>query len=235
MYIATDFEPNFKSSNYQGYGYNSKLLAKTPLCVRHNGPKREESSLMNGVANKSISAAQINAWLTAIAVNSDRKSFKHLFEYFAPRLKSFLMGQGTDSQLAEEVVQETMVKVWRKSHQFDAAKASASTWIFTIARNMRVDLLRKDNRPEPDFNDPAFVPDPEPQVTEIIERNQESEKLNKLISTLPIEQREVLNLAYFHDMAHAEIADKLNIPLGTVKSRIRLALKRIRETLGDIR
>jgi RNA polymerase sigma-70 factor (ECF subfamily) len=235
MYIAINFDQNFKYNSYQGHKYISKLMAKISICVRQNGPKREELSLMSGDVNKSISAAQTNAWITAVAANSDRKSFKCLFDYFAPRLKSFLMGQGTDSQLAEEVVQETMVKVWRKSHQFDAAKASASTWIFTIARNMRVDLLRKDNRPEPDFNDPAFVPDPEPQVTELIARNQESEELNKLISTLPIEQREVLNLAYFHDMAHAEIANKLNIPLGTVKSRIRLALKRIRVTLGDTR
>ena len=197
--------------------------------------KKDELSLMSTLANEPISTVKINSWLNAIATNSDRESFKCLFDYFAPRLKSFLIGQGTDIQLAEEVVQETMVKVWRKSHQFDVAKASASTWIFTIARNMRVDLLRKNNRPEPDHNDPAFIPDPEPQVTEIIARNQEALELNKLILSLPSEQREVLNLAYFQDMAHAEIAGKLNIPLGTVKSRIRLALKRIRVTLGDSR
>jgi RNA polymerase sigma-70 factor (ECF subfamily) len=235
MYNAIEFDPKFIFFNHQGQRSVFKHLDKLLPPVRHDDLKKDELSLMSKCMNEPISSMQINSWLDAIATNSDRGSFKCLFDYFAPRLKSFLIGQGTDTQLAEEVVQETMVKVWRKSHQFDVAKASASTWIFTIARNMRVDLLRKCNRPEPDFNDPAFLPDPEPQVTEIIARNQEAEELNKLIFSLPIEQREVLNLAYFQDMAHAEIADKLNIPLGTVKSRIRLALKRIRVTLGDSR
>jgi RNA polymerase sigma-70 factor (ECF subfamily) len=190
---------------------------------------------MNEGKNNTISSSDINAWLSSIAENADKEAFKCLFDYIAPRLKSFVMGQGTDLQLAEEVVQETMVKVWRKSHQFDVTKASASTWIFTIARNMRIDLLRKANRPEPDYNDPVFIPDQVPQVPEIMDRNQEAEELNKLISTLPIEQREVLNLAYFEDMTHSEITGQLNIPLGTVKSRIRLALKRIRATVGDSR
>ena len=148
--------------------------------MRHDDHKKKELSLMSGIVNKSISTTQINTWLNSIASSSDMESFKRLFDYFAPRLKSFLMGQGTDSQLAEEVVQETMVKVWRKSYQFDVTKASASTWIFTIARNMRVDILRKDNRPEPDYNDPVFIPDPEPQVTETIALKQESEELKKL-------------------------------------------------------
>lgn len=212
-----------------------KRLAQMPFCLHLVGIQKDELALMIRDKNKPISSSDVNSWLNAIAKKADMESFRHLFDYFAPRLKSFVMSQGTDPQLAEEVVQETMVKVWRKAHQFDLAKASASTWIFTIARNMRVDLLRKINRPVPDYNDPAFIHDPEPLAPEIMARNQDAEELNRLISTLPIEQQEVLNLAYFEHMAHAGIADQLNIPLGTVKSRIRLALKRIRVTLGDIR
>jgi RNA polymerase sigma-70 factor (ECF subfamily) len=98
---------------------------------------------------------RMNGLLPKVAENQDREAFQAIFEYFAPRLKAFVRRQGTDAQMAEEVVQETMINVWRKAGQFDPAKASASTWIYTIARNSRIDHLRKAYRPEPDMNDPA--------------------------------------------------------------------------------
>ena len=232
---AINFYPTFNLFQYRRQWSFSKLLAKSYLRLLRARVQKDNLGLMSGVQEESINSSHVNAWLGSISKTADKEAFKYLYDYFAPRLKSFLIGQGTDPQLSEEVVQETMVKVWQKSYQFDEAKASASTWIFTIARNTRVDLLRKINRPEPDFNDPAFSPDPEPLATEVIARNQDVEKLNNMLFNLPIEQREVLNLAYFEDKAHAEIASQLNLPLGTVKSRIRLALKRIRDTLGDIK
>lgn len=165
--------------------------------------------------------------------NQDQAAFRAVFDYFAPRLKAFLMGQGTSPQMAEEVVQETMVKIWRKADQYDPARAAASTWIFTIARNMRIDHLRKSNRPEPDMNDPSFVPDPEPLATETISLAQDSAQLHAAIAELSEDQRAVLKLAYFEEKAHPEIAEALGIPLGTVKSRVRLALKNIRSKIGD--
>ena len=171
--------------------------------------------------------------LTAVAVQRDRAAFKVLFEFYAPRLKAFVQRQGTSPDMAEEVVQETMVKVWRKAAQFDASRASASTWIFTIARNLRVDLLRKANRPAPDMNDPALVPEPEPRAHELISRDQESARLKVAVAELPQEQQEVLRLAFFEEKAHGAVAEELGIPLGTVKSRIRLAFKRIRAELGE--
>jgi len=163
----------------------------------------------------------------------DQDAFRAVFDYFAPRLKAFLMGQGTSPQMAEEVVQETMVKIWRKADQYEPARAAASTWIFTIARNMRIDHLRKSNRPEPDMDDPAFVPDPEPLATETISQAQDSAQLYAAMAELSEDQRAVLKLAYFEEKAHPEIAEALGIPLGTVKSRIRLALKNIRSRIGD--
>ncbi len=175
----------------------------------------------------------MEALIGAVAARGDREAFTALFEYFAPRLKSFMLRQGTDGPMAEEIVQETMVNVWRKAGQFDAAKASASTWVFTIARNMRIDMLRKANRPEPDANDPSWVPDPEPQAFDLVSRDQQAAGVHRAMAALPAEQQDVLRLAFFEDLPHGEVAERLGVPLGTVKSRIRLAMKRIRSELGD--
>lgn len=178
---------------------------------------------------------RMNDLLAAIAETQDRAAFRAVFDYFAPRVKAFMQRHGTDPGMAEEIVQETMVNVWRKAGQFDPTKASAATWIFTIARNLRIDLLRKANRPVPDANDPAFVPDPEPLGHDVISLKREASQLNRAVAELPPEQLAVLRLAFFEEKPHAEVAAELDIPLGTVKSRIRLAFKRIRSELGEIR
>ena len=175
----------------------------------------------------------LNGLLGKVAVSQDKEAFKELFAYFAPRIKGFFQGQGSSSDKADEVVQEAMVNVWRKSHLFDPTKAKASTWIFTVARNARIDLLRKENRPEPDFSDPSFLTDSEPQPDEIYERDNEAQRLQVVLAQLPEEQSKVLRLAFFEQKAHAEIAEELDLPLGTVKSRIRLAFKRLRKELGE--
>jgi len=188
---------------------------------------------MNAAQPLDGTAESMNDAILAVARIEDRFAFQQVFEFFAPRVKAFVMRQGTDPQMAEEVVQETMVNVWRKAKQFDPAKASASTWVFTIARNLRIDHLRKVNRPEPDMNDPALVPDAEQQAPDRIQRRQETDRLKTALSVLPDEQRQVLHLAFFEDKPHAEGAAELNLPLGIVKSRIRLAMKRMRAELGD--
>jgi len=173
--------------------------------------------------------------IAAVAEEQDRTAFRALFEHFAPRIKAFMHRQGTATDMVEEIVQETMVNVWRKARQFDSAKASAATWIFTIARNQRIDHLRKANRPAPDMNDPALVPDLEERPHDIISREQEADRLRAAMENLPPEQRQVLHLAFFEEKAHPEVADELGIPLGTVKSRIRLAFQRIRAEIGEDR
>jgi len=188
---------------------------------------------MNAAQTADGKADRMNDAILAVARIEDRAAFQEVFEFFAPRVKAFVMRQGSNPQAAEEVVQETMVNVWRKAKQFDPTKASASTWVFTIARNLRIDHLRKANRPEPDMNDPALVPDADPQAPGRIERRQEADRLKAALAALPNEQRQVLHLAFFEDKPHAEVAAELNLPLGTVKSRIRLAMKRMRTELGD--
>ena len=206
------------------------------VCVplKTNRSKLRKNWIMSAVSRddiKKTSPNDMNEALLAVAREKNRSAFKKIYSYFAPRLKAFILGQGTDRQLAEEVVQETMINIWRKAPQFNPQKASAATWIYTIARNRRIDLLRKINRPTPDINDPAFVADPELDSSNLVSKEQESRNLNKLITNLPEEQQAVLKLAFFQEKTHGDVASELNIPLGTVKSRIRLALKRLRKDI----
>lgn len=220
--------------------FGGSMVGKGPKWDRFDadGPKRNPATtnVKTERAVTSVDPDQTSKSMSDLLVrvgDQDQDAFRAVFDYFAPRLKAFLMGQGTSPQMAEEVVQETMVKIWRKADQYEPARAAASTWIFTIARNMRIDHLRKSNRPEPDMDDPAFVPDPEPLATETISQAQDSAQLYAAMAELSEDQRAVLKLAYFEEKAHPEIAEALGIPLGTVKSRIRLALKNIRSRIGD--
>lgn len=167
--------------------------------------------------------------LVRIRDHKDESAFVEVFRHFAPRVKSFLMRSGADPALAEECVQEVMATVWNKSAQFDASRASVSTWIYTIARNKKIDVLRKQKRPEPE--DLPWGPEAEPEQTEVIGLQQESEQLGEAIAALPAKQRELIEKAYFGDLTHAEIAEQTGLPLGTIKSRIRLALERLRHAM----
>jgi RNA polymerase sigma-70 factor (ECF subfamily) len=135
--------------------------------------------------------------------------------------------------MAEEVAQEVLVTVWRKAAHFDAAKAGAATWIYTIARNRRIDLHRRAGRPEPDPHDPAFRPEPERSAERHFADAARDARLRAALADLPREQIEVLRLAFYAGHSHGEIAERLALPLGTVKSRLRLSFARLRSTLGD--
>lgn len=177
-------------------------------------------------------AAKRMAWVaqvTAVKDKKDRAAFAELFGYFAPRVKSFLMKSGASPELAEECTQEVMATLWNKAHLFDPAKASVSTWIFTIARNRKIDFLRKQRRPEPE--DLPWGPEAEPDQVEVMGLQQETEQLGRALATLPVEQRELIERAYFGDLSHSEIAAETGLPLGTIKSRIRLALERLRHAM----
>lgn len=161
---------------------------------------------------------------------ADEGAFGALFEHFAPRVKGFLMRSGASEALAEECVQDVMATVWQKAHLFDPARASVSTWVFTIARNRRIDALRKQRRPEPEDLD--WGPEPEPDQAEAFELQQETDRLSDALRNLPPEQRELIQRAYFGDLSHSEIAALTGLPLGTIKSRIRLALERLRKSMS---
>ncbi|MFK7878533.1 MAG: sigma-70 family RNA polymerase sigma factor [Roseobacter sp.] len=161
--------------------------------------------------------------------HKDKAAFAELFSHFAPRVKGFLIKSGADASLAEECAQDVMVALWHKAHQFDPSRASVATWIFTIARNRKIDILRKQRRPDPE--DLTWGPEQEPDQTDVLALQQETERLGTALSKLPEAQRELIEKAYFGDLTHSEIAAQTGLPLGTIKSRIRLALERLRHTM----
>ena len=171
--------------------------------------------------------------LLRVGSDRDRSAFEKLYEHFAPRLKSFLLRIGSDVSSAEEICQESMIMVWRRAETFNPDSAGASTWIFTIARNKRIDKLRKDNRPLPDLNDPSFFQMPVDKSDDILERVEEEQKIKNALKNLPLEQAKLILSAYYEEKSHRKIADETNLPLGTVKSRIRLAINRLRTQLEE--
>lgn len=174
------------------------------------------------------------ALIEAISAGRDRAAFVRLFEDFAPRIKGYARRLGADGAVAEDLAQEVMLTVWRRAALFDRRKASASTWIFTIARNRRIDMLRRERRPEMDPSDPAVVPDGDPAADANVEAAQGEAHLRRAVARLPQEQADLLRLAYFEDKSHSAIAEELGLPLGTVKSRIRLAMTKLRAMLKDL-
>ena len=140
------------------------------------------------------------------------------------------MKSGAAESLAEECTQDVMATLWTKAHMFDPSRASASTWVFTIARNKKIDAIRKMRRPEPE--DLSWGPEAEPDQEDVMSMRQEGDRLIKAIKALPEKQRDLIERAYFKDLSHSEIAEATGLPLGTIKSRIRLALDRLRHAMG---
>jgi RNA polymerase sigma-70 factor (ECF subfamily) len=176
------------------------------------------------------------ACMAAIAEDRDKQSFGELFDHFGPRVKSYLRRLGASDNQAEDLMQEVMLTVWRRARQFDRTRAGVSTWVFTIARNKRIDALRRERRPEVDLGDPATVPEPvdgEPTPDDQVGAGELAQILRHAVNGLPPEQAEVLNMAFYDDKTHSDIAQEMNLPLGTVKSRLRLALQKLRVGLEE--
>jgi RNA polymerase sigma-70 factor (ECF subfamily) len=145
-----------------------------------------------------------------------------------------MMQAGANAASAEELAQETMLTVWQKAGQFDPQRAAASTWIFTIARNQRIDLLRRERHPSDLMADPVGESEAPLQADHIVALAQREHRIRSALGLLPAEQAEVIRKAFFEDKAHSQIEQELGIPLGTVKSRLRLAIMRLRAVLGDL-
>jgi len=170
----------------------------------------------------------------AIAMRGDRSAFTALFVRFAPRVKAYLMQRGLDGARAEELAQEVLLIVWRKAAQFDPSRASAAAWMFTIARNLRIDAARR-TQVVVRAPDPADEPPEVPAADAILAAEDRAVRVSAAVAALPAEQAEVVRLAFFDDRPHADIERMLGIPLGTVKSRLRLAVSRLRGLLeGDL-
>lgn len=171
--------------------------------------------------------------IVAIADARDRAAFAALFKHFAPRLKAFAIRQGVGATTADELMQEAMLSVWRKSHTFDPKRATASTWVYTILRNKRIDMLRREHRPEVDIDDVPERATEAASADQDYQARQTQDLLREAMNDLPADQIEVLQKAFFEDKSHSVVAEELDLPLGTVKSRIRLALSRMRSKLPE--
>jgi RNA polymerase sigma-70 factor (ECF subfamily) len=181
-----------------------------------------------GDTEGALSVDSLGAALAAVARHADRGAFARLFRHFAPRVKAYLLRLGADEAAAEDLMQEVMLTVWRRAPTYDPSLAGVSTWIFTIARNRRIDALRRNGRPAGELDDPSLRPEPPTTPDDFAAAQQWEEKIAAAIEELPREQAEMLRLAYFDDRSHSDIATALNLPLGTVKSRLRLAIARLR-------
>ncbi|MDI4664974.1 sigma-70 family RNA polymerase sigma factor [Xanthobacter autotrophicus] len=179
--------------------------------------------------------ADLSALIVAIARDADRDAFARLFRHFAPRVKAFLMRGGLSANAAEELAQETLLAVWRKAAYFDPARAAASTWIFTIARNLSIDLKRRE-RYTGTVDAEALEEAADEASGETILMSAEREaRVRAALARLSEEQATIVRLSFFQEKPHSQIAQELGIPLGTAKSRVRLALSRLRTLLEDLK
>ena len=225
------FDPNEKFNRIQ-----SMLELFDNIAFPHSlSPNRDVNPSLRifGMGPSVLDDSKGHSWeelMLMVSTSQDRSAFKQLFNHFAPRIKSFLMKAGADPTMAEECSQEAMATVWNKAKLFDPARASASTWIFTIARNKRIDAIRKIRRPEPD--ELTWPDGMEDAQEDALELKQQSEILADAIQNLPEKQRQLVEKAFFKELSHSEIALETGLPLGTIKSRIRLALERLRHAMG---
>lgn len=214
-----------RSASCSFHAVGALAPAQRPAAVRFDG------LAING---RPLEKQDFSDAIVAVARTRDRAAFTALFDHFAPRIKAYLLRAGSDEALADELAQEALLTVWRKAGSFDPARASAATWIFTIARNLRIDRFRKGWRDVsvgddlPETIDEASSPD------DIISDAERGERVRSALRQLPPEQLKVIELSFFEEQPHAEIAESLGIPLGTVKSRIRIAMTKLRDLVGDL-
>lgn len=197
-------------------------------------PPRSYAGPKRAAQGRQLAATKETDWVAlmlAVRDRQDKAAFAALFRHFAPRVKAFLMKSGTEASLAEDCAQDVLAAVWQKAHLFDPSRASVATWVFTIARNRRIDIARRDRRPEPEALDWGGD-NPEPDQADVYETAEEAARLTEALNTLPEAQRALVARAFYGDLSHSEIATETGLPLGTIKSRIRLALDRLRTKMS---
>jgi len=168
-----------------------------------------------------------------VATARDRAAFLQLFDHYAPKLKGFYRRRGLGEAQAEDLVQDVMVALWQRAGQYDRRQAGVSTWVFTIARNRQIDILRRERRPELAPDEPALAPSEGPEPDVAFDATQSAERVRRALAGLPDEQAELVRISFYEEASHSAIAERLGLPLGTVKSRLRLALQKLRAALDE--
>lgn len=172
------------------------------------------------------------ALMDAIVKDRSRSAFALLFDVFAPKLKAYYRKGGVEGGIAEDLVQEVMLTIWRLADRYSASLGSPSTWIYTIARNRLIDHIRREQVRRGDLSDPTIQPEPIQTSDDLIDQQQRYIALKAALDMLPKEQSDILKMAFFDYKSHSAIALERNLPLGTVKSRIRMAVKKLRDGLA---
>lgn len=172
-------------------------------------------------------------WMIAVRDRRDRAAFARLFDHYGPRLKAVAMRGGASAAEAEDIVQDVMLTIWHKARYFDASRAQVSAWIYRIARNRQIDLFRRRARPEPEeiTGEERNAED----AAEAVALDQEAAQLRAALARLNPDQRQMIEKAYLGEMTHVEIQEETGLPLGTIKSRLRLGLERLRHELKELR
>jgi len=205
------------------------------LVVVHDSEQdgRDSRERAPGIAESSLRTDEWSEELALVARDGDRAAFSRLFRHFAPLLKSFaLAGSGLSASYADELVQEVMLKVWQKAAAFDPEKAAASTWIYTIARNCRTDFYRRLNKFDtPLAAEDVYFDNQEEQPLAALQRRRSGNSVRRLMEELPREQAQIIAKVYMEGKSHSEVAGELDLPLGTVKSRVRLAMQKMQVAL----
>jgi RNA polymerase sigma-70 factor (ECF subfamily) len=201
---------------------------------RPREPRRALISVVcmsNGYSPEDVGA---EALIARIVASQDRSAFKALFLAFAPRIKTYLMLRGAPADRAEDLAQETLLIVWRRAAHFDPGRAHLGAWLFTIARNLRIDALRREASATAYALRLHQPPTDEATPHTASEAAQTQAQLREAVDRLPLEQKEIVRLSFYEDKRQADIAAQLGLPLGTVKSRLRLALVRLRGLVGEL-
>jgi len=223
-------------------GNNPILALMFPMMVgeytheraRVSDRPRSTARVVDIAAEPDIESLSHEELMTRVAEHRDKAAFKQLFVYFAPRLKAHLMSMGVTAEAAEDLMQEVLIKVWRKAHQFQSDKAKLSTWMFRIARNALIDQRRRAKYPEVNADDHLHHMQADDETDRPVMENQTAERVSKAIAQLKPKYKEVIHLSFFEELSHSQIAERLSLPLGTVKSRIRLAFGAMRSELGEM-
>lgn len=218
-------------------------LEETPhSAAKALGQNREQAVQNSGTRGhvSKIERSQFSdqtVWMLAVKHDRDRAAFAQIFDFYAPRLKGFVMRTGVPSAQAEDIVQEVLLTVWRKADQFDPERAQVSAWIYQIARNRQIDVLRKENRVMPEELSDELKGEgaSEEDASQILAMDQEAETLRRALAELKPGQREMVEKAYLGELSHSEIQAETGLPLGTIKSRIRLGLEKLRHDLKELR